>query len=159
MLNQYAQQPSIYFTSGSTFIFLAGNHSLENEIHVIGLSNITLKSGGEMLDIRIFIKNESGMFFEDVLNLKIERLAFIFHSNKFQNSSTHSGEIAITNSSFQGSKILTDTFARAIDIVYSEITITNCLFKGSTGDNGGAIIATGSSALYLNGMCNIVCKT
>ena len=36
-------------------------------------------------------------------------------------------------------------------IAYSEVTITSCLFEGGTGDDGGAIHASITSAVYLNG--------
>lgn len=47
-LDNYAQKESEYFTSGATFVFLAGTHILQTRIILTNTANITLS--GEVND-------------------------------------------------------------------------------------------------------------
>ena len=42
-LHQYIKQAEKYFTDGSTFIFLPGNHTLQTVASLSNFSNVTLK--------------------------------------------------------------------------------------------------------------------
>ena len=152
-LDQYVQQSRFYISTGSTFVFMAGNHSLKNTVHVFNISNVTFVNEGRRSDARILYSNESAFYCDSVQNLKIDGLTFILHSN--ENSSAvkvfFSSEVRINNSAFLGNGILVDTFSRAVHSVFSEVIMTSCLFEGGTGDDGGAVHASGSSAIYLSG--------
>ena len=152
-LNQYVQQSNIYITTGSTFAFMAGNHSLENTVHMFNISNLTFMNEGSLSNVHVLYKNESALYCEQVENLQIDKLTFVLNSD--ENSSaikTLNSEITITNSAFLGNEILSDAFGRAMHIEYTKVTITNCLFERGTGDDGGAIHASTLSAIYyLNG--------
>lgn len=146
-LDQYTQQQSRYFTSGSIFIFLAGNHSVQNTTTITGRSNITLRGeNGSVSNVTIICKDEVTLLCESVTDLTIEGLTFIVHSNSISHTSSalrfYSSEgILIANSTFQGSGDLNTTLARALNSTSSSVTVAGCVFEGNTGDNGGAIYA------------------
>ena len=76
-LGQYVKESSRYFTSGSTFIFLPGNHSLETTVHLTDISNMTLR--GTENNINILYMNEVTIRCISVTNLIIEQLIFVLN--------------------------------------------------------------------------------
>ncbi len=122
-----------YFTAGSVFIFLAGNHSFKTAINLTNISNITLR--GE--DSGVIISNGiTPISFQSSRKLTIEGLVFRdWHVSvlSFDNCS----DVLISNSSFEW--IIAD--ARTLSVHSSNITIMNCFFEHTT---GGAIYAYNS---------------
>ena len=150
-LDQYVKQAATYFTTRSTFIFLAGNHSLQTTVRLKKISGITLKGADNDSNIIIICKNGVTISLSSVRSLNIDRLTFVLHSSKTEQASSalsmlNSREIHISNSTFQGSADLNQNLARAIYCNNSDITITSCRFEGNTGDTGGAIYASGRNA-------------
>ena len=153
-LDQYNQQTETYFTTGSTFVFLAGNHTVNTTVNLTSISAITLRSRGERnSQVNIFWMNEFGIRIQNVSNLSIEELVFL-------SGNTTKGTVAlkiidsngvwIHNIEFQGSCSFIKFFT-GLHITSSDtITVTSCSFEGNTADNGGAIYVTAESNLTLN---------
>ena len=149
-LEQYAKQRETYFTTGSTFVFLPGNHSLQDTVNLTGIANVTLM-GDSINEADIIIICRNPLFsFESVTNLSIRDLKFASYGSRclsilyFRNSSAE-----ISGASFQGTGDPKKNLARAITSLSSNLTITGSRFEGGTADRGGAIYASDSSNLNL----------
>ena len=150
-LDQYAQRVSEYFTTGSTFLFLAGNHALVSAVPLVNISDITFRGHENRLSqiscySGIFLKNVTDLTIDGVLfSLQFKRLEENFSAINIMNSQ----EIMIINSTFLGTEDLTLPLARAINISHSNIVIISCYFEGNTGQFGAAIYATLGSTITL----------
>ena len=95
-LDQYAQQSTQYFTTGSVFVVLPGNHSLSSTINLANISNITVR--GELSDCLVIVSRDIRC--HGVTNFTIEGLKFL-HSHGAVNKEesalvvTHSAGIVI----------------------------------------------------------------
>lgn len=154
-LDQYAQQPATYFTPGSTFVFLAGYHSLQATVNITSTSNITFKAETDDSSIKIACINEVTILCDTVNNLTLQGLTFILDSNSIlrDSSALHffNCRSTLLASMFQGSGNLTRNSLRGIYSLYSALTIVSCHFEGNTGDYGGAIYASEGSNINLTG--------
>ena len=146
------EQTTKFFTNRSTFIFLPGNHTLLPAAYLPSVSNITLK--GES-DVTILIGTE--FYCDHVANLTIFGLKFLFafdddttdheETYSFALVFSQSMDIVINNTTFEGSA---DVRKTALQLMYSIVSISDCLFESNAADNNGAIFAL-DSAVILNG--------
>ena len=147
-LDQYAEEKDRYFTSGSTFLFLVGNHSLKAQVNLTSISHITLRGKKNDSDsVNIICTSRVIFRFENATGIKIEGLTFLLQLTKHITPSAlvfiNSKEVSITTSVFQGSEDMNKTSAWAVFSHQSDIIITDSLFEGNTGSKGGAIKAQG----------------
>ena len=151
-LDQYNQQTETYFTTGSTFVFLAGNHTINTTVNLTSISEITLR-GERNSEVNILCLNEFGILIQNVSNLSIGGLMFLSANTTIGTVAlkiTDSNGIWIHNVKFQGIYFFSTAFA-GMDITSSDtITVTSCSFEGNTAVNGGAIYVTAESNLTLN---------
>ncbi len=149
-LNLYAEQSSVYFTTGATFVFLSGNHSLQSSISLNSVSNITLRGTEHNSSATISCTVKYLVTCRNVNNLNIQWLTF----NLTEQNQTavfwtfNSRRIMISDCTFQGSEKFSAT---ALYATRSNITILRSQFKRNTGDNGGAIHVSMDSHLVLSG--------
>ena len=152
-LNQYIQESSKYFKTGSTFIFLPGNHSLRGSLNLTAVSELSF-NGTENGPESIIICNDE-VTMNNITKLNIEGIVFVLHlfqqDEKISSAFvfTNSQEVVIANSVFQKGSIHPP--GRAIVATDSNITIIKCLFEGNTGDDGGAISARHNTIMTLDG--------
>ena len=152
-LDQYVQHSPVYFTTGSTFVFVPGNHSLQSSIWLNDISNITLMGTGYNSSTTIICALEYTIFTESVSNLYIEWLRFDLTENQYLATALkiyNSRGVMISDCTFQGSGNTTRTEARALDATESSITILRSWFEGNTGAAGGAIYASYDCLLVLS---------
>ena len=152
-LDQYNQQTETYFTTGSTFVFLAGNHTINTTVNLTSISEITLR-GERNSQVNILCGSiEVAILCENVSNLSIGGLAFLSGNMVIESAALKildSNRVLIHNVGFQGSYSISKYFT-GLDIASSDtITVTSCSFEGNTADNGGAIYVTAESNLTLN---------
>ena len=148
-LDQYNQQTETYFTTGSTFVFLAGNHTINTTVNLTRISEITLR-GERNSQVNILCLNRFGFLIQTVSNLSIEGLMFLSGNTTVALNIINSNGVWIHNVEFQGSYSFIKTFT-GLHITSSDtITVTSCSFEGNTADNGGAIYVTAESNLTLN---------
>ena len=142
--NQYVQQTTRYFTPGSTFLFLPGNHTVRATLQ-LPISNVVLTKKERNSDVYIICSGiDSAISLQSVDHIHIEGLAFILHNRYLLQTISalkvrHSRDIHISSSSFKGKLNLGVISVRAIFLSDSVVTITGCQFEGNTGDNGGAL--------------------
>ena len=148
-LGQYTQQASKYFTAGSTFVFLAGNHTGVGAINIGNVSGVTLKSSSSSY---ILCCNGFTIVCYNVNHFTIEGLSFIY-SSEFPRMSAmeilNSWNVLISHSMFVGMGNLSQPPTRAVNCTHSNITITGCHFEGNTADHGGAIHTSSRSNVTL----------
>ncbi len=160
-LDKYLESSHIYFTSGSTFVFLPGNHSLQSSINLRRLSNITLKGIEDESSTTIICKSHYTIVGQSVTNLSIEWLTFDLAEKQYHATALllfKSHEVVISDCIFRGG-ITTNTTARALYSMYSSITILRSLFEGNRAsrgenedtetDSGGAIYIAKNSMITL----------
>ena len=158
-LNQYTQQTTTAFTAGSTFVFLAGDHTIQEKIHITNVSEVILKGEGVDAEATITVSMH-GVFLlcEMVTNMYIEGLKFQrpFNYSYPENESEvmftfikviASKNVAINCTVFENPKMI---LGRALCIVHSSVTVTCSLFEGNTADYGGAVHASERSNITLS---------
>lgn len=127
-LDEYLRWPS-YFTSGSTFIFLAGTHSTAGTLILSRLSFVTFRGTQGA-----FIASLNGITLQNVNAFYIENLTFVNDprvlSDGLALKIVYSHNIVISSSIFQGSRVKFSDYY---------VTIKSCEFVNSVGNNGGAI--------------------
>ncbi len=149
-IDQYSTQQSKYFTTGSAFQFLTGNHSMYTTIRLRDISDIILRG---TQDATLLCKTEMAILCENVSNLTIETMVLASKDDKGMNLSAlsiiNSKNILLLDVKFQGTYNLKIP-KRAVYFNHSNATIENCLFEGNTAHNGGAMY-TSQSNITLKG--------
>ncbi len=154
---EYVYYADYYFTRGSIFIFMAGNHTLQSELELNGVSNVLLRGCGNEPNTNIVCKLTHNILIVNTENVMLTGLTFLLYSYEHDRQSAlyvdFSINLAISNMIFQGTGDLSSALSltRALYSTSSNISITNCQFIGNTGFEGGAIQATGQSHLVLAG--------
>lgn len=151
-LDQYIQESSRYFKTGSTFVFLHGKHFLKTSLNITAVSNISFRGAQNHSHTTIICTDT--ITATNVTSLDIEGLTFVLSLAQQNGQSSalvfiSSQEVIIANSVFLNGSIHSP--GRAILSTDSEVTITDCLFEGNIGDNGGAIFAKKGTLMTLIG--------
>lgn len=149
-LDQYTQQTPQYFTTGSIFVVLSGNHSLSSTVSLTNISNITIR--GELSDSLVIVSGEIRC--QRVANLTIEGLKFLFSHDVVNKEESvlvfiRSVGILINQTIFESIKRDNQSLLRAVHVTRSILTAVDCLFKGNTGRSGGAIFISARSKITL----------
>ena len=137
-LDQYVKERDRYFTNGSTFIFLAGNHSVHTQVDLINVDHINLQAEENGSDINIMCTNAVTFRCENVTDFHINGLTFLLHFSSRHNLATalsllSSKDVTVSNSTFQGYQNISKTSASVIISNYSTVAITGCHFIQSEG--------------------------
>ena len=151
-LDQYNQQTETYFTTGSTFVFLAGNHTINTTVNLTSISEITLR-GERNSQVNILCLNTFGFLIQNVSHLNIEELVFLSANTTIGTVALKiidSNGVFIHNVGFQGNYSFSKPFTGLHITSSNIITVTSCSFEGNTADNGGAIYVIAESNLTLN---------
>ena len=151
-LDQYNQQTETYFTTGSTFVFLAGNHTINTTVNLTSISEITLR-GERNSQVNYLCHSRYGIIIQNVSNLSIEALVFQTGQTAIGTivlKITDSNGVWISNVGFQGSYSILKPFTGLHIRSSDTITVTSCSFEGNTADDGGAIYVTAESNLTVN---------
>lgn len=151
--DEYVEETDYYFTRESIFVFLAGNHTLQNELSLERVSNITFRGGTGLTNADIVCKLTHNIMLTEVNNVTITGLTFLLHNYEHDRESAvfveNSGNVIFSKMLFHGSGDETKPLARALKSISSNITIRESQFEGNTGNEGGAIIASEKSYLTL----------
>ena len=128
-IDQYAEDTTRYFTTGSTFIFLTGNHSIRTTLNITNIYNLTLQGDGHRNGVTMTIRSVN------VTGLTIIGLTFNFmHTIKSSFLiALKSENIIILNSTFLSSGV------SAIHCERSTITVINSFLQDNKGAYGAAI--------------------
>ena len=155
-LEQYSKEASRYFTSQSTFVLSAGNHSLLTAVNLVGTSGVMFKGDGNGSKVFITLGRAATIRCENVTDVRIEQVIVVFFS-QFRVGEwpalniVNSRRIWIRNVTFLGHEKPLVSFTSALNSSNSTITVTSSLFKGNTGKSGGALCALAKSNISLIG--------
>ena len=151
-LGQYTVMSDRYFTTGSTFVFLAGNHSLHTVLSLANVSDTTLRGIGNNSTASIVFSNNATIRCKNVSSFVIEGLAFLLCKCPCKEESTlqflDSDQIIISNSIFRGGEVGGEV--RSICSQHSNMTVLKCLFQGNRGPIGGALKFTRESKVNID---------
>ena len=151
-LDQYNQQTETYFTTGSTFVFLTGNHTINTTVNLTSISKIILR-GERNSQVNVLCSIQVVILIQNVSNLSIKGLMFLSGNTTIGTVALKiidSNGVWIHNVGFQGSYSFIKTFTGLYITSSDTITVTSCSFEGNTADNGGAIYVIAESNLTLN---------
>lgn len=154
-INQYMERADMYFTTRATFLFLAGNYSLQaTTIHLVNISDVTLAGKEDESDAIIHYGNSNGILCENMTNFQIQKLTFVLNASNVAPAILviRSKNILIFNSIFKGGEISkkVKSYGPLIIKQFSDVTIVNCLFKRSIATYG-ALMVLGRSNITLDG--------
>ena len=112
-LNEYVLNSSSYFTAGSTFVFLPGNHSLTISLNITAVSNLSLTVVES--EFRATIISTHSITACNVTSLDVAGIIFIFKlpTEGTPLSALHfinSDQVVIDNSVFQKRSLPHNTF-------------------------------------------------
>ena len=149
-LDQYAEMAKKYFTSGSTFVFLSGDHSLHTALNLTNIADIHFRGiENSSNSSSILLGNNGSISCNNINYFTIEGLSFVLCRNQCIAKSAlwfvDSGHIAINNSVFLG-----NWSQRSLLLRHSNISVVNCFFERNKGYFGGAITATSGSIMYIS---------
>ncbi len=148
-LDQYVEQNRSYFTDGSTFQFLDGNHTSQDIVSLSNIYNVTLRGGQ---NVNIICEIKVSMQFDNATNLRIEQLRFVLTTNQYEFAKAlqvlSSTGVRIYNSVFLGSGNISHPSATGVHCTQSSVTVVNCYFEGIT---FSAVFAFDRSNLVLSG--------
>ena len=68
-----------YFTSRSIFVFLAGNHTLQYQLNLEGVSDITLTGDSNLSTDEIVCKLTHNIVLDHAFNIKVKGLTFLLY--------------------------------------------------------------------------------
>ena len=144
--SEYVNKSEQYFTSDTTFLFLSGNHLLNEQLRIVNISNITLRgetSSGDELVAQIDCAPFVNLTFINTTSIKIASLCFVLCGYAVESTLAFSmsNQIQITNASFFGDSSI---ISRALLIFMSNVSITNSYFNGTSSSFGGAVYIFGS---------------
>ena len=140
-LDEYINDSTKYFTTGSTFVFLPGNHSQQNALNISNISGMIWR-GSDSRSNNVIILSSGSLHCYNVINFTIEGLNFVKSTNVPIFAFTRSA-ILLSSLVFQSNM---ETTERAVQLNHSNITIINTSFEGI---RGGAVMATDHSTLTL----------
>ena len=150
-LGQFTEMADRYFTTGSTFAFLAGNHSLHTALSLTNVSNMILR-GDQTANI--LVERNHTIQCENVSNIQIQGLNFVLCNFACKQESAlyfTDSQVTISECEFHGSRNKRLVKVKSVYSRFSNITLLNCLFDGNTGSRGGAIEAKEGSTLTISG--------
>ena len=153
-LDQYRHAADAHFKNETNFVFLAGNHTLQDTINLSNVSGLVLRGDRyESGDSILRCNNVSCFTFDNVMNLTIEGLTFILDLSKDSTAMiVLKSSVSISSSTFIGRNSLKNgTSFGAITLVAANLTIAGCHFEGNRARHGAAIYVSVSSSLVLGG--------
>lgn len=155
-LDQYAEMTKEYFTSGSTFVFLPGNHSLRTELSLTNISDIHFRGiENSSNSSSILLRNNGSISSNNITYFIIEGLTFVLCRYQCNVKSVlwivNSSYTMIYNSVFLGNWSGSElSFQRSLLLWHSNISVENCFFDRNVGYFGGAIAARSGSMINIS---------
>lgn len=149
--DQFAQNPEQYFLSGTTFIFLPGDHQLNNSISLHGVQNISFQGMSVKESVTIRFGPQVGLSFDDCNGIEIKSLNLLL-SGDFEyrimfsdtnNVNIHNVMIREENKNSIG--------CSAIVSKASVVNISDSSFLDIRGQSGAVLVAFNSSLVTFTG--------
>ncbi len=139
-LDQYASQGTRYFATGTTFLFLAGNHSGNRTVFLESISDVIFRGIETNSDVTVL---KAYISCNNVTNFTIQGMVFVPRTADIPDglfvTILDSKEILFLNTTFQVPSALKNARVRAVYCMNSDVIIINCLFEGNRAHDGAAI--------------------
>ena len=168
-LDQYMEQPSVYFTTGSIFLFLPGSYLLETTVVLRGVSNISFIGASQGHGVTFALRNDAIILFINVTRLKIQGITFLLNSagtfelydsvdveiinSKFQDGREKGNSLAVV-SSMNTSILMQGCFfsrnRQAFSSINSRITLKDSSFLSNEAKFGGGAIDASNSSIQVS---------
>ena len=149
-LSEYVQDPSQYFISESHFIFLPGEHNLDEDLAIENLTSITFTGDLDSLPeitSRIVCTKPAFFNFSTIQDIQMSALAIIACGSEIQYPRAvflnYVEHFSFVNSSFE------DNQASAILLRTSDGTIEDTVFRNNSGEVGGGVVVLDSSVAFI----------
>ena len=156
-LSEYLEQPMQYFTSDVTFLFLPGNHTIQNSLLVADITSLSLvgvSTFPQQISSNIICDSASSFAFIRIAELRISGLGIIScaDGNNPAISIFSVPQCQISNCTFADNTNLqeSDTGVRG-GAVYAEnsyVTVTGSMFYNNSALSGGGTYITFSIANF-----------
>ena len=151
-LTEYVERADLYFTSDSTFVFLPGNHTLENGLLVRGITRLALigdSSVSETTTAWITCTRAVSLAFVSIDEVLISGLAFI-SCGDYRNPAlglTSINNSEISNCLFENCSNVDAVGGNggAVAVIMSSINLFGCSFERNFAINGGGFLASQST--------------
>ena len=118
-LSHYAQEAQLYFTSDATIVFLPGNHTLDRDITVANVANLTIR--GQSPIARVICNGPVGFHFTNTTNLNILSLAFTSCNMSWSYAGRRTGNSALFLQSTLYAKLVNCSFHANLGIALAVI--------------------------------------
>ena len=151
ILSDYVRDANQFFASDNKLLFMNGDHHLKTMLHLVSLTNITLR-GTNSSDIiidagaGIVCTNTSGFFLQS-LKITHQRQVGPISSTSYSAIAINMSYFISYNVRFRGHH-LGQGFSRAISIIQSEAAVINCSFYDGHSYDGGAISVLISTIIF-----------
>lgn len=144
-LDEYAGDTDRYFTSNARFLFLEGEHYMNDAPVLASVTNISLT--GVNANVAIVVTEDNGFSVLDSVEVLLASLQFIQTKNvsQFLLLVNNTNMMEIANVMFK-----MNDYSQAIYFSVSTASVTNCSFyNGYAGSHRGAILSISSSISFL----------
>ena len=134
-------------------MFLPGNHHLQVTVNITNVSDVVLRRERNDDIVYIQCKIDIAIHREGVINT-VEGLKFVLNSEVDREMTAfkilNSLNVLMNYTVFQGTESLNMSFARAVYVENSNLTMVCCHFERNIGCDGGALYATAASNLTID---------
>ena len=137
-LSEYAKQPSQYFASNTTLVFLPGDHTLTTTVLLENFNNLTILGGFSSLLLvssRIVCGDSASVILHGIAELYVRALA-VFSCGSLTGASVEVSEVSqaiIENCTFRDGKI------GALTVTNSDIIFLDSVFENNSGSFGSGV--------------------
>ena len=149
-LNEYANEPKVYFVNNVVFYFYPGSHRLGSSLRLKNIHNISFQglptTGTSLRAINVTIDSLASITWEESWNIEISSMSFILRNNftfiiRFESSLfIYFSNISILGNGYTGcSSIMTQK---------SALYISNSIFTGLNGFLGAVMMAVASNVTF-----------
>ncbi len=145
-LSEYAEDPNTYFTLGSNFTLLEGEHHLNTSLILSGVTGITLRGDDKETTI-ISVAAGGSITWNSSQDVTISSLSIVYEGST---AKTHTALIYEDTTSVQISNVKLigvnreTIYSQALRMIRSTANITDCSFSSWHSVNGGAAFTDAS---------------
>ena len=150
-LQEYANQPNVYFTNDTIFYFEPGEHKLNSSLKLENLSNVTLQgllAESSVPEARISFEAFVNITWEKCSNIEISSVTFYLLNNFTYIIVFNQAKTVLLRGVYVHSSGVTMRGCSSILCQQSEVNIVDCKYFGIQGSLGAAMYVSESNATF-----------
>ena len=140
-LSNYTSNKDQYFTSGTTFVLLEGEHYLYTPLLLSNVYDITMRGEGAER-VTIVLSSKASLSYINSQEILLSSLEIVYHGNTEMSLKSaltfESSQSQIINVQFVGLTTNVNQ-SRGVTLIQSTVNIVNCSFTNGYSEYGGAI--------------------